>query len=56
MTRQIVCISLVLMVDDLNRLVRILFIHDQSNIYDLHQVFGKCQAKAKDADSGYRRR
>ena len=43
----------ILMVDDLNRLFLILFLHDQSKIYDLHQVFGKFQAKAKDVDSGY---
>ena len=41
------------MVDDLNRLFLIPFLHDQSKIYDLHQGFRKSQAKAKDVDSGY---
>ena len=41
------------MVDNLNRLFRIPFLHDQSKIYDLHQGFRKSQAKAKDVDSGY---
>ena len=53
MPRLIVCSSLVLMVDDPNRLIRIPFLHDQSKIYDLHQGFRKSQAKAKDVDSGY---
>ena len=53
MPRQILCLSLVLMVDNLNRLFRIPFLHDQSKIYDLHQVFRKSQAKAKEVDSCY---
>ena len=53
MPRQTVCLSLVLMVDDLNRLFRIPFLHDYSKIYDLHQVLRKCQAKARDVEIGY---
>ena len=53
MPRQILCLSLVLMVDNLNRLFRIPFLHDQSKIYDLHQVFRKSQARAKEVDSRY---
>ena len=53
MPRQTVCLSLVLMVDDLNRLFRIPFFHDYSKIYDLNQVLRKCQAKTKGVETGY---
>ena len=53
MPRQIVCLSLVLMVDDPNSLFRIPFFHHYYKIYDLNQVLRKCQAKAKDVETGY---
>ena len=38
--------------DDLNRLRVFPFLDDQSKVYDLHHELRKCQAKAKDVDSG----